>query len=170
MNGLTTALLGQACHTFLTLAYPGGEQTIPEKKRAYLNIPPDADLSAYLPPGPLAVSLGQILKGEDGSVRGYAFRLGSAAFPHLKLQVTTYDRDICIFGVDTHDSFPRIGDGMPGLTDTERELWTALQKSNRQLKERIEREWEKEGLWTFNKLLQHDVNAPAPNLGDGVKR
>ncbi len=165
MNGLTTALLGQACRIFLTLAYPDGEKTIPEKRRVYMHIPPDGDLAAYLPPGPLAHGLGQVLKGEDGTFRGYAFRLGSAGFPHLKLQVTTYEDDTCVFAVDTHDSFPRIGDGMLALGDKERDLWTALQKNNRQLKERIERAWEQEGLWTFNRLLRHDVNAPAPNLG-----
>ena len=96
------------------------------------------------------------------------FSLLPLSFPHLKLQVTSYNQDTCVFGVDTHDSFPRIGDGTLALGEQERELWTALQKSNRQLKERIERAWEQEGLWTFNRLLRHDVNAPAPNLGDSA--
>jgi hypothetical protein len=168
MNGLTTAQFSLACRTFLTLAYPGGEKTIPEKKRLYLNIPPDADLAAMLPPAAAAQGIGQVIKGEDGAFRGYAFRLGSATFPHLKLQVTGYDFDTCVFAVDTHDALPRVG-GMPAPGDQEFELWTALQKSNRQLKERIERAWEQSGLWTFNKLLRLDVGAPAPDLGDGVK-
>jgi hypothetical protein len=168
MNGLTTAQFRLACRTFLTLAYPGGEKAIPEKKRRYLHIPPDADLAALLPPAAAAQGVGQVIKGEDGAVRGYTFRLGSAAFAHLKLQVTGYDHDTCVFAVDTHDSFPRAGRGTPAVGDAEYELWTALQKANRQLKERIERAWEQEGLWTFNKLLRLDVGAPAPDLGDGV--
>ena len=35
MTGLTTAELARACRIFLTLAYPEGEATIPEKRRAY---------------------------------------------------------------------------------------------------------------------------------------
>jgi hypothetical protein len=165
MNGLTTALLSQACHTFLVLAYPGGEQSIPVKKRVYFNIPVDGDLAVYLPPAPAAHGVGQAIKGEEGCFRGYAFRLGSAHFPHLKLQVTAYLDDTCVFAVDTHDAFPR-GAGAPPLGCEEYELWTALQKNNRQLKERIERAWEQEGLWTFNKLLRMDVDTPAPDLGD----
>jgi hypothetical protein len=165
MNGLTTALLSLACRTFLTLAYPGGAKAIPEKKRRYLDIPPEADLAAFLPPATAAQGIGQVIKGEDGAFRGYAFRLGSAIFPHLKLQVTSYNHEICVFAVDTHDALPRVG-GMPVPGDAEYELWTALQKANRQLKERIERAWEQEGLWTFNKLLRLDVGAPAPYLGD----
>jgi hypothetical protein len=167
MNGLTTAMLSRACRTFLALAYPAGEYTIPEKRRVYFHIPPDADLASYLPAAPAAHGIGQVVKGEDGSIRGYAFRLGSAGFPHLKLQVTSSVGDTCIFTVDTHDPFPR-GAGRPPPGHPEYELWTALQKANRQLKERIERAWEEQGLWTFNKLLRLDLNAPAPDLGDGV--
>jgi hypothetical protein len=162
MNGLTTDLLRRACGTFLALAYPGGEQTIPEKKRPYLHIPADAELASYLPPA--AQGVAQTLKTEDGGFRGYAFRLGSSGFPHLKLQITGYSEDTCIFAVDTHDAFPRTG-GVPPVGDPDYERWTALQKSNRQLKERIERAWEQEGLWTFNKLLRLDVNATPPDLG-----
>jgi hypothetical protein len=165
MNGLTTELLRRACRTFLALAYPGGEQTIPEKKRPYLHIPADADLASFLPPAPAALAIAQALKTETGSFRGYAFRLGSAGFPHLKLQITAAADDTCIFAVDTHDTFPGVG-GVPPVEDPEHERWTALQKGNRQLKERIERAWEQEGLWTFNKLLRFDVNAAPPNLGD----
>jgi hypothetical protein len=165
MNGLTTDLLRRACRTFLTLAYPGGEQTIPEKKRPYLHIPPEVDVASFLPPAPAAHGVGQTLKTEDGGFRGYAFRLGSSGFAHLKLQVTGFSPDTCIFAVDTHDAFPRTG-GVPPVDDPEFEPWTALQKNNRQLKERIERAWEQEGIWTFNKLLRLDVNAAAPDLGD----
>ena len=50
MNSLTTELLSQACRIFFNLAYPAGKQTIPEKKRAYLDITPDMPLTAFLPP------------------------------------------------------------------------------------------------------------------------
>ncbi len=168
MNGLTTALLSRACHTFLTFAYPGGERTIPEKRRAYLHIPADADIASYLPPADAARGICQAIKGDDGTFRGYAFRLGSVGFPHLKLQVTDYkDGTASVFAVDTHDAFPRTGN-VPQSEHPDFEAWTALQKANRLLKEQIEGAWEEEGLWTFNRLLRQDLDEPAPfpRLGD----
>src|SRR5438552_2432273 len=91
MNGLTTALLGRACRIFLELAYPGGEETIPAKRRVYFSVAPDQPLEGFLPPAPAASGIGQVLPAAGGRTRGYAFRLGSAAFPHLKLQVVDYD-------------------------------------------------------------------------------
>jgi hypothetical protein len=163
MTGLTTALLARACRIFLTLAYPGGKETIPEKKRPYLDLPLDQDVEAFLPPAALAHGIAQVLKGENGKVRGYAFRLGSAIFPHLKLQVTAYnEHQTCVFGVDTHDAFHRT-EGVLTLDHPEYEAWTLLQQKNRKLKEQIERAWEKEGLWTFNRLLQAGLDAPVPS-------
>jgi len=63
-----------------------------------------------LPPAPAALGIGQILKNDDGSIRGYTFRLGCAHFPHLKLQATEHnDGSVCVFGVDTHDALPSTG-------------------------------------------------------------
>ncbi len=168
MNPLPTELLSRACHIFLALAYPGGEQTIPEKKRAYLHLNPDESLASYLPPAPAAGGIGQILKGEDGAVKGYAFRLGSATFPYLKLQMTEYrSRGLWVFTVDTHDSFPRLNADRPE-SHPDFEAWTALQKANRQLKERIERAWEQDDLWTFNRLLRADLDEPSPHSASGT--
>jgi len=168
MNGLTTELLSQACRIFLNLAYPAGEQSIPEKKRAYLNISPDVALTSFLPPAPAAHGLCQTIKADDGSARGYAFRLGSAHFPHLKLQVTDYNHGAaCVFQVDTHVR------GKASCAPTEGSpdhvAWTTLQKTNRQLKEQIERAWENEGLWTFNRLLRIGLDTPSPPAAGGDK-
>src|SRR5262249_37091535 len=125
-------------------------------------------LASYLLPAPAAQGIAQALKGEDGNVKGYAFRLGSAGFPHLKLQVTEYRaRGLWVFAVDTHDSFPRSVPAPPE-SDPDYAAWTALQKTNRQLKERVERAWEQDGLWTFNRLLRTDLEEPGP--GDKVTR
>ncbi len=150
MNGLTTELLSQACRIFLNLAYPAGEQSIPEKKRAYLNISPDVALTSFLPPAPAAHGLCQTIKADDGSARGYAFRLGSAHFPNLTLQET-----------------PRTCAPTEGSPD--HVAWTTLQKTNRQLKEQIERAWENEGLWTFNRLLRIGLDTPSPPAAGGDK-
>jgi hypothetical protein len=159
MNGLTTALLGRACRIFLTLAYPGGEDTIPEKRRRFLHVDPGQPLETYLPPA--AADVCQCLTNPDGSFRGYAYRLGSATFPHLKLQVLDYNHGAtCLFGVDTHDAFSRQA-AAPPPDHPDAAGWTRLQVANRQLKEQIERAWEKDGLTTFNSVLRGDLDKPA---------
>src|SRR5689334_1678607 len=101
MCGLTSTVLGRACRTFLTMAYPSGPSTIPPNRRIFLELTPDQNLEPLLKP-PLC----EVLRTPQGSLRGYAFRLGSAVYPHVKLQVTNHDRDAdCIFAVDTHDAF-----------------------------------------------------------------
>jgi hypothetical protein len=146
MSGLTTDLLARACRIFLALAYPGGEATVPGAKRAFLHIEPSDPLDAWLAP-PVC----QSLAAAGGGVRGYMWRLGSAAFPHLKLQAVSCNREDCVFAVDTHDAI-QID---PGHPDAAR--WAQLQAANRRLKAQIERAWEAEGLLTFNALLRREV-------------
>ena len=95
------------------------------------------------------------------AIAGYTLRLGSATFPHLKLQVTDYHHGAAwVFAVDTHDAFPRdlLVEGSP-----EQLAWAQLQQANRQLKEVVERAWAQEGLWTFHRLLQLDLDGPPPS-------
>jgi hypothetical protein len=147
MNELTIEPLGKACRIFLNLAYPGGAQTIPAAKRAYLDLTPEAELPPLLGP-----PVGQVLKTPDGQVRGYALRLGSTHFPHLKLQVVRCgDGGPWVFAVDTHDTVAL----EPGHPDTER--WREIQTANRHCKEAIERALEKEGLLTFHGLLRRET-------------
>jgi hypothetical protein len=144
--GLCPTKLGQAWRIFLKLAYPEGEPSIPVAKRAYLSISAEPELELLLRP-PVC----QLLPRPDGGIRGYAFRLGSIAFPHLKLQVVAQsDRDL-VFSVDTHDQVrvdPRHPDAF---------AWAELQAANRKLKEEIERAWEAAGLLTFNALLRREL-------------
>ena|SRR5438128_2005003 len=147
MCGLTTPLLGRACHTFLTLAYPGGPSTIPPNRRVFLDLAPNQDLEPLLKP-PLC----EVLRTPQGALRGYAFRLGSAVYPHVKLQVISHDRDAdCIFAVDTHDAF-HLERNHPDAAG-----WAKLQTANRQLKQQIEHAWEADGLLTFNGLLRREL-------------
>ena len=146
MNGLTTALLDQACRIFLELAYPDGRHTIPPPKGVFLSLPLEAPLEMVLRP-PLC----HPLPARSGGIRGYALRLGSAAHPHLKLQIVSHEDGSCVFSVDTHDAVfldPR---------DPNSGRWNQLQQSNRELKERIERAWEEAGLLTFNALLRREL-------------
>jgi hypothetical protein len=145
MTGLTTALLELACRIFLERAYPEGRHTVPPPKNAYLSLPADQPVESVLVP-PLC----QPLSRRDGQ-RGYALRLGSAAHPHLKLQILDHDKEGCVFSVDTHDAY--LID--PSHPDAAR--WAELQESNRRLKEEIESDWEKAGLLTFNALLRREL-------------
>jgi hypothetical protein len=159
MNGLTSALLGRACRIFLELAYPGGPETIPAKRRVYLDLTPDQPLEAFLPPAAAATGIGQVLPASGGRSRGYAFRLGSAAFPHLKLQVIDYDNgSALVFTVDTHDAF------LPGMNPNhpDAKAWRLLQETNRKLKEQIEHAWEREGFTTFHTLLRGGLEKAGP--------
>jgi hypothetical protein len=163
MTGLTTALLSRACRIFFSRAYPEGERAIPAKKRPYFNLAPDQPLEQFLPPAPVAAEVCQVLPGEGGGIRGYAFRLGSVTYPHLKLQVVEYEEGKCVFSVDTHDAF-RVGRLAPPPDHPDYAAWTRLQLANRDLKQRIESAWEAEGLMTFKTLLQRDLERPRSSV------
>ena len=148
MKGLNAAFFGRACRTFLQIAYPGGPDTIPPGKSAFLELRADEPLETLLVP-PIC----EVLNRADGRCRGYAFRLGSAGYPHLKLQVISHDAGIhYLFAVDTHDAL-KLDPEHPDAAG-----WQKLQIANKELKEQIERAWEKEGLPTFNGLLRHELN------------
>jgi hypothetical protein len=148
MHGLTTELLSRACRIFLERAYPDGELTMATSRRPFLNMAPEQPLSAFL--GVREVC--EKLLTPTGALRGYAFRLGSVRFPHLKLQVTDHNQGAtCVFSVDTHDTLRCT------VAGAEADAWAKLQADNRCLKEAIEREWERQGLLTFNGLLRQGL-------------
>jgi hypothetical protein len=147
MIELTPELLGRACRLFLDAAYPEGPATIPANRRVFLDHPANEPLAKLLGP-PVA----QVLTTPDGQLRGYALRLGSSHFPHLKLQaVCCGENGAWVFTVDTHDAL-RLE---PGHPDTER--WGQIQAVNRTCKEQIERAWEEAGLLTFHGLLRRET-------------
>lgn len=147
MTELNVALLGRACRIFLERAYPGGHDTVPASKRLYLNIADDQPLESLLRP-PVCQALGKPAE----AARGYAWRLGSASYPHLKLQAVDCANDgTWVFSVDTHDML-RLRAGDPDAAG-----WAEIQAANRQLKQEIESAWEAEGLLTFNALLRREA-------------
>ncbi len=155
MKGLTTALLERVCRIFLELAYPEGHSTIPSPQNAYLDL--DA---AQLPESVLIPPLCQELRRRDGGRRGYVLRLGSARYPHLKLQIVDQEDTGCVFSVDTHDGFS-IDTAHPDAA-----RWTELQTANRRLKEQIEGAWEEAGLLTFNALLRREAGLSPQALAE----
>jgi hypothetical protein len=166
MISLPMDILSRACHIFLRLAYPGGVETIPIKKRIYWKLPLEKPSADFLPPAATAEGVGQIIPAEGGGIRGYALRLGSAHFPHLKLKLQIVDFDhqsTWIVMVDTHDSFAR-DQYHPPVNHPDAQEWITLQRANRQMKEAIEAAWEKDGLGTFAGLLRRDLKNPPANL------
>jgi hypothetical protein len=146
MTGLTTSLLGRACRIFLALAYPQGLDSVPPERRHFHDLDPALSLEVLLGP-PLC----QPLRTPEGGRRGHALRLGSAAYPHLKLQVVTLEDGTCVFAVDTHDTL-HLGPDHP-----EAARWEQIQEANRRLKQAIEQAWEGAGLLTFNGLLRREL-------------
>jgi hypothetical protein len=149
MRGLTTDLLSQACRIFMAIAYPEGEATVPDPRRPFFAMASNQPLAALLE----MPNICEKLFSPDGRLRGYAFRLGSTRFSHLKLQVTALDGGgTLVFSVDTHDAL------RCPMTDDERQVWAQIQAANRRLKEDIELAWEKNGLLTFNGILRRGLN------------
>ena len=106
MDGLTASLLARACRIFLRHAYPGGDETVPPLKCAFLNLASHDALEPLLTP-----AVCQVLRHPGGRVRGYTLRLGCASYPHLKLQmVNCDDNSEWVFTVDTHDRIPLAAD------------------------------------------------------------
>jgi hypothetical protein len=146
MKGLTAAQLGCACRIFLALAYPQGPGAVPPEKRRFGDLDPGQTLEELLQP-PVCQPLGT----PEGGQRGYALRLGSSSYPHLKLQVVTLDDGTCVFAVDTHDAL-HLDPNHP-----EASRWAQIQEANRRLKPTIEHAWEEAGLLTFNSLLRREL-------------
>jgi hypothetical protein len=148
MTELRACLLSRACRIFLGRAYPSGQ--VPSRCLAYLQLEPEDAVEPLL--GPPVCELLIRCKETGSGLRGYAFRLGSRAFPHVKLQMIWHDDiDDWVLSVDTHDAI-RVRP-----TDPDFERLRQLQEENRQLKEQVEQDWEADGLWTFNALLRQSL-------------
>jgi hypothetical protein len=162
MQELTTDLIGTACAVFLGLAYPGGAATIPPARRLFLELPPGQALADFLPQSTEARAACHPLRDRRGNVSGFAIRLGSAAFPHLKLKVQRLEsggKAALVFTVDTHDAFAP--DRFEAPADhPEADAWKRLQQGNQRLKEKIEKAWEAAGFLTFNGLLRRELEQP----------
>ncbi len=159
---VTIALLARACHTFMRLAYPSGPDSIPPSKRPYYDLPLDRAVEEFLPPAPVAQEVCQVIPGPGDGARGYALRLGSDRFPHLKLkaQLIDYNNSTAwVFMVDTHDAFSRES-FHPPPDHPDAPGWQALQSANRELKSKIEKALEQEGLVTFHALLRGEWPKP----------
>lgn len=158
VEALTVHDLASACRIFMGLSYPEGADSIPESKRPFSNISVDGCIADYLPPGSFSAGICQDLSPIPGGAPAYAFRLGSARHPHLKLRVQLlnfHQRDVWVFSVDTHD---RVAiQAIKHLNAEEAEIWRALAESNTGLKQRIEEAFALAGHLTPTSLLKVDL-------------
>lgn len=160
MQPLSPSDLARACRIFIDVAYADAA-TIPANKRPYASMPEDAALESYLPPSACAAGVCQDLSKRGSGLSAYEFRLGSTAYPHLKLRVQQVDLHgqlVWVFSVDTHDSFHQ---ATQFLNADEAEAWRNLVDSNRQLKHRIEEALADAGLLTPVRLLRIDLSEAA---------
>ncbi|MSQ94106.1 MAG: hypothetical protein EXR98_06065 [Gemmataceae bacterium] len=92
-------------------------------------------------------------------LRGFEFRLGSTAHPHLKLRIQPmdlHDREVWVFSVDTHDRFLQ---ATHDLDPVEAQKFRDLVDQNRQLKHQIEETLSPGGFLTPKGVLRLDLTS-----------
>lgn len=149
LRNLTWEMLRSAIGEFLRLAYP--IDPVPEtiQKRItfneslpladHLNAPPFEKYHANAP-FPCCV---------------YALRLGSAVYPHLKMEIRPFTNQLgFVFWVNTHDQFISRQEACHDM-----DLWRQVMEKNRDLKQAVERAWAAQGLPTFATALQEESDA-----------
>ena len=66
MQPLSTDLVSQACRIFFSLAYPGGEDAVPEKKRFLLRLPPGLPMLDFVGAAGFAPDCCQVVNAKSG--------------------------------------------------------------------------------------------------------
>jgi hypothetical protein len=149
-------LLRRAVEIYLCIAYRGSEPPMAVRRRLEWTpgVAPDALLT-----GPPFERVGKS-PTEKPIV---ALRLGNARYPHMKMQIQSWD---CpggyLLSVNTHDHALALDPSAPDA-----EAFMALQAENQRLKVEIEQAWNEAGLPTFlgylrNYLDQHAGGCPPP--------
>jgi len=140
LHEITSSMLAEAIEIYLAAAYPdaGPSQKVLEIARV--------DRSA-----PLQAALGRACversehPGRPGFIDKYRWRLGNAAYPHMKLGIERCsEADDFVLAVDTHDrDFPV---GSPASQSAE---FRVLLDHNSAVKRLIETRWEQAGIPTL---------------------
>ncbi len=157
MELFTTRDLAQVCRIFLELAYPSGSASIPVAVRPYLEIAPDAAVTDYLPPSPLALPVCHELLPEKDGAGGFAFRLGRDGFRYLKLclrQMEHHGKETWVFFVDTHDKRLLT---LPSQSPENLERLRTLKQKNEVMKVQIEKAFDLARILTPTELLRIDL-------------
>jgi hypothetical protein len=166
MHPLSTDLVSQACRIFFSLAYPGGEDAVPEKKRHLLHLPPGLLMLDFVEAVCFAPDCCQVIRAKSGGDRALLLRLGCCHYPNLKLKTQIIEdgrESEWLFSVDTHDAFSSTS-FLPPADHRDAARWRMMQADNCALKQKIEAAWEEAGLLTFNALLRRDLPKVLPSF------
>ena len=147
MTPISAHILQQAIELYLRNAYPSGNVPAPAQTRAK----PIQELS------PSENVPEKMLESETGAtMHGFALRLGQPLYPHMKLIIepAPAPSTMLLLRVDAHDRHLHAAPGTPD------ESWLAsIRASNKELGERIEAAWSKNGLPTFKDFLRSQLAA-----------
>lgn len=150
-RGLSVEELRRAVEIYLRHAYPDGQLSDAVRRRLEWAVERGI-------PGLLTVPPFETIRvaGEPGHSPIYALRLGNRAYPHMKLQVQSWRTRVgYLLTVNTHDQVSQIDPDQPGAAE-----FRALQVANRELKEAIEQEWDRQGLPNFHRYLREYLDDP----------
>ena len=148
--------LRRAIEIYLMIAYEGVAIPDPVRRRLDWNLARGP--SELLTQAPFE----NVGKGTSGCPI-VALRLGNARYPHMKLQVQTWQSvDGFLLSVNTHDQVLALD---PKSADAP--AFRALQAENQRIKERIESAWEVAKLPTFLSYLR-DYLAANPHPTDSL--
>lgn len=147
MSGLRLDLLRRAAEVYIRIAYPSGD--VPEIVRRRL-VWSDGPLAEGILVSPPFERTGKV-PGHQTPI--YALRLGNLRYPHMKLQIQTWENDAgFMLSVNTHDQVAGLDVGA-----ADAQAFRELQTENQRLKEAIEQAWEDEGLPTFLSYLRNYI-------------
>jgi CheY-like chemotaxis protein len=144
-GGVSARTLRRAIDIYLGCAYPGSLP--PYSVRARSAFDENEPLENVL-----ASEHFEVVRSSNGSgATRYLLRLGNDRYPHMRLGLASCagDEEDFVFVVDTHDRHFRVDPNMPGGRE-----FRELQLYNDQVKQEIERGWERENVPTQRKVLE----------------
>jgi len=135
--------LWRAISIYLELAYPGSPPQAVQKRLDQLRAAPEN----------AALKCAVLESDPPDLPTCHSIRLGNRFYPHMKLVMEIRpDRAGYLFRVDTHDQH-----ACPAPASPDYEPYRTLMNLNRDLAQRIEAAWEKNGVHTFKAYLKDDL-------------
>ena len=152
MLDISFDMVREAIAVFLSCAYPSGK--LPEVVRRRIGLDGTRPVAELLNGPPFE----RYVAEAPFHCTVYALRLGSADYPHLKMEIRPFpNRCGFVFWVNTHDQF-----FTPDEQYAEADRWRQLLQRNRELKQAIERAWAVRKLPTFTTAMQESLNPAEP--------
>jgi hypothetical protein len=142
-------VLRRAVELYIAFAYEPG--SLPEVVRRRLEWPAASDVSSLLSHAPFE----RVGKAGPDAQSVFALRLGTARYPHMKLQIQPWPNAAgFLLSVNTHDQVLSLD---PHSADAP--AFRSLQAENQRLKETIEQAWDQAGVPTFLRYLREYIES-----------